>query len=114
MSKKPHRPLHDPNDQPTRALPTEAEVAEALTSGWFEGLDEFGKYGPQFDPLSAARAVLALFAAQPTVAQVKAEAWDEGYGTGVHDERTAAEVAWPEYREPGRVNPYRTERRDHA
>ena len=41
------------------------------------------------------------------LAQVKAEAWDDGYGTGVHDERTAAEIGWPEYREPARVNPYR-------
>lgn len=54
---------------------------------------------------SAARAVLALFAQQPTVAEVKAEAWDEGYYAGVSDYRlgkwyptnTGAE-AWPDRR----------------
>jgi len=111
-------------DEPTRTLPTEAEVAEVLIQYETGGLCHYGRtcgtcdcgradigaeQREQRDAMERdrARAVLALFGNRPTVAQVKAEAWDEGYGTGVHDERTAAEVAWPEYREPGRVNPYR-------
>lgn len=44
-----------------RCAPSEDELAKAVTSGWVEGFDEFGKYGPQFDSALAARAVLALF-----------------------------------------------------
>ena len=164
--------MNEPLMHPTRVLPTEAEVAEVFdqhrrkSMGVASVTCECGEilHGDdnmtQFSAdeafrLHMASHILALFAAQPTVAQVKAEAlqgatydtafvrrcatdetyngellsardfdrwlaqvkaeaWDEGYGTGVHDERTAAEVDWPEYREPGRVNPYRTERRDHA
>lgn len=46
---------------PQRCAPSEDELAKAVTSGWVEGFDEFGKYGPQFDSALAARAVLALF-----------------------------------------------------
>jgi len=35
-----------------------------------------------------------------------ARAWRQGYDAGVSDERIAAEVDWPEYRQPGRQNPY--------
>lgn len=59
---------------PTTDKPTEAEVAEAITdSGWSEGMDEFGKFGPFFDPIQAARAVLALFADRPTEQAVRAD-----------------------------------------
>jgi len=40
-----------------------------------------------------------------------ARAWREGYDAGVSDERIAAEVDWPEYRQPGRQNPYGKEPR---
>lgn len=36
-------------------------------------------------------------------------AWREGYEQGVSDERTAAAVDWPEYRQPNRQNPYEQE-----
>lgn len=159
--------MNEPITPADRVLPTEADVADALIQHETSGMCHYGRTCGTCDcgrsslnakglaeqdamELGRARAVLALFASQPTVAQVKAEAqgatydtafvrrcatdecyrgellsardfdrwlaqvkadaWDEGYGTGVHDERTAAEVAWPEYREPGRVNPYRPER----
>lgn len=67
-----NEPIH-----PTRVLPTEADVADAIeksdwpTDGRATRLDHPNAY------LRRARAVLALFAAQPTVAQVKAEALRE-------------------------------------
>lgn len=36
-----------------------------------------------------------------------ADTWDEGYAAGVGDERVAAAVDVPEYREPSRLNPHR-------
>lgn len=85
---------------------------EQQAAAW-HGLAENRSIGLR-DRLNAALQALEYYSQQPTptpapthLRRVKAEAWDEGYGTGVHDERTAAEVAWPEYREPGRVNPYR-------
>ena len=62
---------------PQRCAPSEDELAKAVTSGWVEGFDEFGKYGPQFDSALAARAVAKLYADQPTVAQAKADALRE-------------------------------------
>ena len=55
-----------------------------------------------------ARAALALFAAQPTVAQVKAEAWDEGYTRGFYD-REALSPSLPgrDASEGRSTNPYR-------
>ena len=67
-----NEPIH-----PTRVLPTEADVADAIeksdwpTDGRATRLDHPNAY------LRRARAVLALFASQPTVAQVKAEALRE-------------------------------------
>lgn len=37
--------------------------------------------------------------------KVRAEAWDEGYQAGVHDERIAA--GWDYPATPGRANPYK-------
>ena len=62
---------------PQRCAPSEDELAKAVTSGWVEGFDEFGKYGPQFDSALAARAVAKLYGDQPTVAQAKADALRE-------------------------------------
>lgn len=62
---------------PWLCAPSENELAKAVTSGWVEGFDEFGKYGHQFDSALAARAVLALFGDQPTVTQAKADALRE-------------------------------------
>ena len=68
---------HGPLMHPTHVLPTEAEVADAIeksdwpTDGRATRLDHPNAY------LRRARAVLALFAGQPTVAQVKAEALRE-------------------------------------
>ena len=74
----PWKPLADGEViPPQRCAPSEGELAKAVTSGWVEGVDEFGKYGPQFDPALPARAVLALFGDQPTVAQAKADALRE-------------------------------------
>ena len=65
-----------PNDQPTRVLPTEAEVARVIFGA--QERDWRSWAHTQQEPyLKAARAVLALFASQPTVAQVKAEALRE-------------------------------------
>ena len=67
-----NEPIH-----PTRVLPTEADVADAIeksdwpTDGRATRLDHPNAY------LRRARAVLALFAGQPTVARVKADVWDE-------------------------------------
>lgn len=61
-----------------RCAPTEEEVRQAIGNGWFEGFDEGGKYGPQFSSGDAAMSVIALYAAQPTVREAKAEGWDEG------------------------------------
>ena len=75
-------------------LPTEAEIADALiqheTSGMCHygricGTCDCGRSGLSVEQLAEsdamdrdrARAVLALFGQQPTVAQVKAEAWEE-------------------------------------
>ena len=55
---------------PQRCAPSEDELAKAVTSGWVEGFDEFGKYGPQFDSALAARAVAKLYGDQPTVTHV--------------------------------------------
>ena len=69
-----------PNDQPTRVLPTEAEVARVIFGA--QERDWRSWAHTQQEPyLKAARAVLALFASQPTVAQVKAEAQGATYDT---------------------------------
>lgn len=49
-----------------------------------------------------------LTAHDAEVAREAAEkAWEAGYGTGVYDERIAADFDMPEYRDPARLNPYR-------
>lgn len=74
----PWKPLADGEViPPQRCAPSEDELAKAVTSGWVEGFDEFGKYGPQFDSALAARAVAKLYGDQPTVAQAKADALRE-------------------------------------
>ena len=74
--------MNEPQMRPTRVLPTEVEVADVIeksdwpTDGRATRLDHPNAY------LRRARAVLALFAGQPTVAQVKAEAlWGATYDT---------------------------------
>ena len=84
-----NEPIH-----PTRVLPTEADVADALVQHETSGMCRYGRTCGTCDcgrsslnakglaehdamELDRARAVLALFAGQPTVAQVKAEALRE-------------------------------------
>ena len=66
------QPLH-----PTRVLPTEAEIADALHADACPEDPDDGESCTCADYLREARIVLALFATQPTVAQVKAEALRE-------------------------------------
>jgi hypothetical protein len=87
---------------PQRCAPSEEEIEDILLRVWHSGDQESAVS-------NGLNAVQRLYIAQPTVREAKAEGWDEGYGTGVHDERMAAEADIPEYREPGRVNPYRSE-----
>ena len=84
-----NEPIH-----PTRVLPTEADVADALIQHETSGMCHYRRTCGTCDcgrssltakglaehdamELDRARAVLALFASQPTVAQVKAEVWEE-------------------------------------
>lgn len=63
-----------------RTLPTAAEVANVMEAAFSDWVDRVtaNEDVPETEYETMAAAVLALFAAQPTVAQVKAEAWDEG------------------------------------
>lgn len=64
---------------PTAVKPTEAEVADAIEdaySGWVASI-EAGEDVTDTEYEAMARAALALFAGQPTVAQVKAESLRE-------------------------------------
>ena len=84
-----NEPIH-----PTRVLPTEADVADALIQHETSGMCHYRRTCGTCDcgrssltakglaeqdamELGRARAILALFASQPTVAQVKAEVWEE-------------------------------------
>lgn len=62
-----------------RVLPTETEVADALHADACPEDPDDGESCTCADYLREARIVLELFASQPTVAQVKAEAWGKGY-----------------------------------
>jgi hypothetical protein len=115
-------------DQPQRVQPSREDVADGLIQARSSGMCRFGKVCDLCDcgleghtddearradsrTLIEADAVLALFAQQPTVAEVKAEAWDEGW------------IAASAYRAAGKVqdgyfvgayaqplNPYRADR----
>ena len=94
----------DADDHITRA-------AEVLHKAW---IGRCGVTAPTRDHVAVF--VRALDAAGLLVspehdATVAAKAWDEGYGTGVHDERMATEynVGTAEYVSPARVNPYERE-----
>lgn len=89
---------------PQRCAPSEDEVAEAVAEASGGTVGTLTSRAQKI-----ARAVLGLFAAQPTVAQVKAEAWDEGR------ESVAADFARPigeNGMRPSTPNPYRRSRHD--
>lgn len=66
---------------PLRCAPSENEVAKAVAEASGGTVGTLTSRAQKI-----ARAVLDLFAAQPTVAQAKAEAWSEGYAAGRSDE----------------------------
>lgn len=96
--------------EPARVLPNREDVARS----WHEaGIGE-GSWDRCTDhvrerALRRADAVLALLADQPTVAEVKAEAWHEGLHAGyVYISRCEdAEAAGQGFIVPDPVNPYR-------
>lgn len=67
---------------PARVLPSVEDVARVLEMGVDEGLADYGTDDPALFARVVARrmtpAIRSLFAAAPTVQQVRAEAWDEG------------------------------------
>ena len=73
-----------------RCAPSEDELAKAVTSGWVEGFDEFGKYGPQFDS-AAARAVLTQ--AQAEALRQAARDWSDWDGLSAPEEWLARRAA---------------------
>ena len=75
---------------PQRCAPSEDELAKAVTSGWVEGFDEFGKYGQQFDS-AAARAVLTQ--AQAEALRQAARDWSDWDGLSAPEEWLARRAA---------------------
>ena len=73
-----------------RCAPSEDELAKAVTSGWVEGFDEFGKYGPQSDS-AAARAVLTQ--AQAEALRQAARDWSDWDGLSAPEEWLARRAA---------------------
>lgn len=69
-----------------------------------ECVDKFEYYRAE------AHSLAALYASQPTVAEVKAEAWDEGYTRGFYDrERLSPGIEGRDASEGATANPYRQE-----
>lgn len=94
--------------EPVRVLPSRDEIAEAICR-INDGESYVEDGGPCSACESAADAVLALFATQPTVAEVKAKAWHEGLHAGyAYISRCEdAEAAGQGFIVPDPVNPYR-------
>lgn len=72
--------LHIPGrpHAPQRVQPSREAIKEAIRSGWWP--DDRKRLGFSYNKVT--QAVLAVLASQPTVAEVRAQAWDEGFEAG--------------------------------
>ena len=66
------------SEQPQRVQPSREAIKEAIRSGWWP--DDRKRLSFSYNKVT--QAVLAVLASQPTVAEVRAQAWDEGFEAG--------------------------------
>ena len=98
-------PAPNPN-QPDALVEKAARLLRRVANRWDADYDGWESLDDEYreDWRNQVRAVLA--AVLPEVERrAKADAWDEGYRSGISDERTAASLGRPA--EPNRNNPYR-------